>query len=106
MHHHADLELVEVAAAHRIAREVELRRIIQLDEAVVLLGEEPHDHAALAGILVGFDLFVLEIGNLLKLALDGIEGIVERRSVVLLGFTAVRLVLADDGSAAGDVRFD
>jgi len=97
MHHHAHLQLVELAAEHGITREAKLGRVVDLYKAVVLIREQAHYHAALAGTLVWLDLVLLDIAQPLQLALDGVEGVVERGRVVLLRLAPLLLVSADNG---------
>src|SRR5262245_9332204 len=87
LHDHSDLQLVEISADDRVAREVEFRRIVDLDEPVVLLGKKPDDHATLTGIFVWLGVIVPDVGHLLQLPFDGVEGIVEGGGLILLCFT-------------------
>jgi hypothetical protein len=82
------------------------KRIVDFNEPVVLLGEEPDDHATLTGIFVWLGIIVLDVDHLLELPFDGIEGIVERGGVILLRFAPPSLVLADHQLPARDVHLN
>src|SRR5688572_14493038 len=106
MHQGADLDLLERAIAADIAGEVEIGGILHLDEAVALVGEEPHYDARIADGAVLFHLALADGGDLLELALDRLEDAIDDSGAVALHLAPFLLALADHGIAPGDVDLD
>src|SRR5262249_48438242 len=88
------------------AREIQLGRVVGLDETVALLGKQPDDHSTLRSGLGAFDVMDLHVGNFSKLPLHGVECIVERSGVI--GFRLVPLldVLAENRVVPRHVDFN
>jgi hypothetical protein len=96
LHDHAYFELVEVAACHGVAREIQLGRVVDLDESVALICKQPDHHSTLRGGLGALDVMDLHPGNFLKLPLHGSECIVERSGMIGLRLVPLLDVLAKD----------
>src|SRR5436190_12024301 len=96
LHDHAYFELVEVAACHGVAREIQLGRVVNLDETVALLSKQPDYHSTLRGGLSALDVMDLHVGNFLELPLHGVECIVERSGMIGLRLVPLLDVLAEN----------